>query len=62
MDPYCKGCVYYAGCNGWEHCTYIFDKGHRRPCPPGRYCTEKKLGQKHLQSIKLRVSYEQNQK
>lgn len=39
-SEYCKGCVYFGGIpNGT--CNYIFIKGKRRPCPPGKECTEK---------------------
>ena len=44
---YCKGCVYWGG--DYENnycCNYIFIEGHRRPCPPGKGCTEKTLGKR----------------
>ena len=39
MDQHCVGCAHYRA----QHkvnlmCHYIFDTGHRRPCPPGRGC------------------------
>lgn len=37
----CRGCCHYRGIWGAEMCHYIFDKGHRRPCPPGKGCTVK---------------------
>ena len=42
---YCKGCVYWFGAyESNEVCNYIFCKGHSRPCPPGKGCTEKVIG------------------
>ena len=41
-DRNCDGCFHYYGmfrCN--KGCNYIFDRGHRRPCPPGIECTVK---------------------
>lgn len=44
---YCKGCKYWWGAyDGYEMCNYIFCKGHRRPCPPGKDCTEKVIDKK----------------
>lgn len=41
-DP-CKGCIHYYGAYAINQCcNYIFDVGHRRPCPPGTECTVKK--------------------
>lgn len=37
----CEGCLHWYG--DYENnrcCNYIFDVGHRRPCPPGEKCTE----------------------
>lgn len=43
QDHPCKGCVYFFGrAEGNECCNYIFIVGHRRPCPPGKDCTEKR--------------------
>lgn len=39
-DPYCKGCVHYMRVGGDQKCChYIFNKGHKRPCDPGKDCT-----------------------
>lgn len=44
MNPACVGCVHYYGYyRDNKCCNYIFDTGHRRPCPPGAACTVKKL-------------------
>lgn len=44
---YCEGCVYwYGGFDGYELCNYIFCNDHRRPCPPGKDCTEKVIGKR----------------
>lgn len=44
---YCKGCVYWQGSyEGYEMCNYIFLRDQRRPCPPGKDCTEKVLGKR----------------
>ena len=44
---YCKGCIYWHGAyRDYEMCNYIFDVGHRRPCPPGNDCTEKVKGKR----------------
>lgn len=39
---YCFGCVHCRSDYGSKYCNYIFDEDHRRPCPPGKDCTEKK--------------------
>ena len=41
-DRACAGCIHF----GWANsslgcCNYIFNTGHRRPCPPGKGCTVK---------------------
>lgn len=36
MQAPCKGCIYHSNV-----CNYLFDTGHRRPCPPGKACTVK---------------------
>lgn len=43
FDPYCKGCKHYrqSGADTLKMCHYIFDKGHKRPCDPGKDCTVK---------------------
>ena len=54
MDKHCMGCVYYVtATHGWEHCAYILIRGKRRPCPPGKLCTEKKLWRRGKSSPKL---------
>ena len=40
LDKHCEGCVYYQG-QLIKTCNYIFEKGERRPCPPGKGCTVK---------------------
>lgn len=37
---HCEGCVYFQG-EITKMCAYIFIKGERRPCPPGKDCTVK---------------------
>lgn len=38
----CMGCFHWYGLYPVNRCcNYIFDTGHRRPCPPGDGCTEK---------------------
>lgn len=40
---YCKGCYYWGGVNvGSVCCNYIFYEDRKRPCPPGKGCTEKR--------------------
>lgn len=34
----CDGCIYFIG-EYHKCCNYIFVKGERRPCPPGKDCT-----------------------
>ena len=39
---FCDGCVFFGGdYEGSRSCNYIFIKGKRRPCPPGKGCTVK---------------------
>ena len=39
----CEGCIHLRGRrNADATCYYLFDTGHRRPCPPGAECTVKK--------------------
>ena len=41
-DKKCDGCFYYRSLNNTDwYCTYIFEEGRRRPCPPGAECTVK---------------------
>ena len=42
-SEFCTGCRYWDGNSGCHCCNYIFIEGHRRPCPPGKGCTVKKL-------------------
>lgn len=43
FDPHCRGCIYLSGMsNELYYCAYIFKTGKKRPCPPGKECTEKK--------------------
>lgn len=40
-DNPCEGCLHwYSAYENNRCCNYIFDVGHRRPCPPGAKCTE----------------------
>lgn len=40
---YCVGCWYFFGYyEGSRCCNYIFVRGEKRPCPPGKDCTVKK--------------------
>ena len=41
-EKHCIGCAYWFCDNNVNSCNYIFVEGHRRPCPPGKDCTEKK--------------------
>ena len=42
MDKHCMGCIYYKILyEELYYCTYIFQKGKRRPCEPGKGCTVK---------------------
>ena len=44
---YCRDCVYWGGEYTNNYCcNYIFCEGHRRPCPPGKDCTEKIIGKR----------------
>jgi len=43
MRKFCKDCSYFHGQFDENCCcNYIFEEGHRRPCPPGAQCTVKK--------------------
>lgn len=42
MNP-CKGCIYSFVTNCGTYCQYILITEHRRPCPPGKGCTVKKV-------------------
>ena len=46
MQKHCKGCVYLGGHPDYRTCNYIFIEDKRRPCPPGKDCTVKKLKKK----------------
>lgn len=40
---YCVGCGYFYGYyEGSRCCNYIFVRGEKRPCPPGKDCTERR--------------------
>lgn len=40
---YCAGCVYFYGDYEVNRCcNYIFVSGGKRPCPPGKDCTERR--------------------
>lgn len=42
MDKHCLDCSYCKGNTEADLCCcYIFITGKRRPCPPGKGCTEK---------------------
>jgi hypothetical protein len=44
----------YWGSNwGSSYCNYIFIEGHKRPCPPGKGCTEYKKGKRPRQHFEL---------
>ena len=44
---YCEGCIYWGGDYQTNRsCNYIFQTGHRRPCPPGKDCTVKIIGKR----------------
>ena len=46
-DKHCLGCkYYYCICPELYYCSYIFQEDKRRPCPPGKDCTEKKRKRK----------------
>lgn len=37
---HCMGCAHFYGAyRDNKCCNYLFDTGHRRPCPPGAACT-----------------------
>lgn len=40
---YCVGCVYFYGDYEVNRCcNYIFVREKKRPCPPGKDCTERR--------------------
>lgn len=44
VDEECMGCFYYGTiCDNLRYCSYILVENRRRPCPPGKGCTVKKL-------------------
>lgn len=57
MARACRGCDYQAG---GKYCDYIGIVGHRRPCPPGKDCTVKKVtGKKQAPDyVKIAALYE----
>lgn len=45
---YCVGCRYFFGYyEGSRCCNYIFIRGGKRPCPPGKDCTERRAKTKN---------------
>jgi hypothetical protein len=36
----CTGCWHWRG-DFYKTCNYIFDMGRKRPCEPGKECTER---------------------
>jgi hypothetical protein len=36
----CAGCWHWRG-DFYKTCNYIFDMGRKRPCEPGKECTER---------------------
>lgn len=45
-SKYCKGCYYWGGGGGCNCCNYIFIEDKRRPCPPGKGFTVRKVKRK----------------
>ena len=41
MDSYCRKCIYYTRTGNVCTCDYIFVREKKRPCPPGKGCTER---------------------
>lgn len=41
MARHCRGCIYQRR---GRYCDYIGIVGHKRPCPPGKKCTVKTVG------------------
>ncbi|MCD7755514.1 MAG: hypothetical protein LUJ09_04175 [Firmicutes bacterium] len=40
----CSGCAYYYGNSESDVCcNYLLKTGKRRPCPPGKDCTVRKV-------------------
>ena len=58
----CAGCLHFYGrYHNNKCCNYLFDTGHKRPCPPGEECTVKRpiLGEEDLKLRKrLDTGYE----
>lgn len=45
---HCVGCVYFYGDYEVNRCcNYIFVHGEKRPCPPGKDCTERREKKKN---------------
>ena len=40
-NPHCKGCIHCGSMGAMWGFIYIFNKGHSRPCDPGKDCTVK---------------------
>ncbi len=41
QDEYCRKCIFYTGTGSVKTCDYIFMMNKKRPCPPGKGCTER---------------------
>ena len=43
IDKHCVGFYYYTGITECVYyCSYFIKEDKRRPCPPGKLCTERK--------------------
>ena len=47
---YCAGCEHWSSDDNCHCCNYIFNMGHRRPCPPGKDCTVRKNKRKRKET------------
>lgn len=41
---YCEGCIYESKLGEYSCCNYFLATNIRRPCPPGKDCTVKEMG------------------
>lgn len=41
QDEYCRKCIFYTRTGSVKTCDYIFMMNKKRPCPPGKGCTER---------------------